>query len=197
MSDLSPASQRLTPRKAAYLVGLALVGAVTGAWFADVMETYVHGSPDDLAAMVGLICIISGIASAGAVLLRKGQVSNDCAWLQVASCVVAGVMLLLPILAPEAWPAELVYGGVALLILSQFIVNLRFWQVSDELMRRVVVETAALSFGVLQLALFAWAAAERLGLVPTVSAWGLIGVLLAAYLLASLVIAVRRGIAHS
>jgi hypothetical protein len=47
---------------------------------------------------------------------------------------------------------------------------------------------------VLQTALFLYAGAERLGLVETVSGWGLIGILMAVYLLAAIVASARRGI---
>jgi len=57
-----------------------------------------------------------------------------------------------------------------------------------------MAETSAMAFWALQTALFLYAAAERLGLVGTISGWGLTGILMAVYLIASIVASARRGI---
>jgi hypothetical protein len=62
------------------------------------------------------------------------------------------------------------------------------------MLRRVMSETSAMAFWALQLCLFVYAAAERLGLVGTISGWGLTGILMGVYLIASIVASARRGL---
>ena len=62
------------------------------------------------------------------------------------------------------------------------------------MLRRIMAETSVMAFWVLQTALFLYAAAERLGLVESITAWGLTGILMAVYLLASIVASARRGL---
>ena len=65
---------------------------------------------------------------------------------------------------------------------------------ADEMLRRVMVETGSLAFWTLQLALFIYAASERLGLVEGITAWGMIGIMMAVYMVASAVAGARRGL---
>lgn len=51
-----------------------------------------------------------------------------------------------------------------------------------------------MAFLALQVALFIYAAAERLGLVDTITGWGLLGILMAVYLIVSIVASARRGV---
>ena len=184
-------------RKAMTLAVLAGIGAVAGAVGGYVAENALDlsdaGWPDILAGAVGLALLVSAAASTGAVLLRKATVPSNCAWLQIATLLLAGVMLLLPMIAPSTWAPGVAFGLVIVLFGLQTWANLRLWRIGDELLRRVIVETGAASFWGLQGALFLYAAAERLHLVPTVTAWGLIGVLMTAYVIASSVVSVRRG----
>ncbi|TPW01259.1 MAG: hypothetical protein FD125_2673 [bacterium] len=88
----------------------------------------------------------------------------------------------------------MVFGGVLLLVVVQSAANLMLWRTADEMLRRVMLETSALAFWSLQLGLFIYAAAERLGLVGTITAWGLMGILMGVYFIASAVAAARRGL---
>ena len=83
---------------------------------------------------------------------------------------------------------------LVLLSLVQSVANLMLWRRADEMLRRVMVETSALAFWASQMALFLYAAAERLGLTGGVSAWGMMAVLMTIYLLASAVASMRRGL---
>lgn len=197
MSETQSDRPGFGPRKLALMSALALLGAAVGASFAHLTKELVLGWADELAAMVALVCLLSAGVAAVAVTLRPARVSSACAWLQVLTTALAGVMLLLPMFAPAGWPPALTYGVVLGLGAAQAVGNLQLWRISDELMRRVIVETGALSFWALQAALFAYAAAERLDLAQTVSGWGLTSILLAVYLVASTVVAVRRGLAQA
>ncbi len=89
---------------------------------------------------------------------------------------------------------DMVFGGIVLLLAIQTVANVMLWRRADEMLRQVMAETSAIAFWALQTALFLYAAAERLGLVETISAWALTGILMAVYLLSSIVASARRGI---
>ncbi len=77
--------------------------------------------------------------------------------------------------------------------LLQTVANLMLWRAADEMLRRVMSETSAMAFWALQTALFVYAAAERLGLIDGLTAWGMTGILMGVYLAASIVASARRG----
>jgi hypothetical protein len=80
------------------------------------------------------------------------------------------------------------------LFLLQTVLNLSVWTRADEMIRQMVAEAGAVCFWVLQGALFLWAAAEKLELVPALSAWDMMTILMGFYLVISSVISVRRGL---
>ena len=87
-----------------------------------------------------------------------------------------------------------VMAGIVALFLVQTVGNLILWQRSDELVRQVMAETGAVSFWLLQGALFLWAAGEKLNLLPALSLWDAVAVLMASYLLISTLVSARRGL---
>ncbi|PTS89108.1 MULTISPECIES: hypothetical protein [unclassified Caulobacter] len=114
--------------------------------------------------------------------------------------LLAGVMLAAPVLANSVFdplPFELgaaVMAGIVALFLVQTVGNLILWQRSDELVRQVMSETGAVSFWLLQGPLFLWAAGEKLNLLPALSLWDAVAVLMASYLLISTLVSARRGL---
>lgn len=180
-------------RKLLVAGGLAALGGICGYALADAAEGLALSWQDTLAAGIALALAVGALAGAVAVLLRKSPVRSACAWWQVAGMGLAALMLTLPLARPASWPPEFTLAVVALLFLAQAGVNLALWRAGDELLRRVILETGAVCFWSLQAGLFLYAAAERLGLVPSVTAWGLIGVLMGVYLVASCIVAGRRG----
>lgn len=114
--------------------------------------------------------------------------------------LLAGVMLAAPVLANSAFeplPFELgaaVMTGIVALFLVQTVGNLTLWSRSDELVRQVMAETGAVSFWLLQGALFLWAAGEKLNLLPALTLWDAVSVLMASYLLIATLISSRRGL---
>lgn len=117
---------------------------------------------------------------------------------QALVCVLAGAMMVMPPLAVHAGldvQARAAIGiGIAVVLALQTWLNLKLWRDGDELTRAVIAQTGALCFWTLQLALFAWAALAKLGLVADVDSWTMFTVLMGVYLVASLVIAQRRGL---
>jgi hypothetical protein len=117
--------------------------------------------------------------------------------LQAATLILAGVMVLLPLLAEGTLSGTrtgqwLVFAGVALLFALQTIVNVLVWRGCDEFLRGQLLLTGAITFAIGQGALFLWAAAEHLRLVRSITSWDTIILLLTLYLFTGTVIAVRN-----
>ena len=114
--------------------------------------------------------------------------------------LLAGLMLAAPVLVlavNDPPPFELsaaVMTGIVALFLLQTVVNLTLWFRSDEMVRRVISETGSATFWILQGALFLWAAGEKLGLLPPLSLWDAVSLMMAGYLLISAIVAGRRGL---
>jgi hypothetical protein len=109
--------------------------------------------------------------------------------------LLAGVLFLLPLFGTDWAAPGVVFSGVLLLVAVQSAANLMLWLGADEMLRRVTLETWALAFWAVQLGLFVYAAAERLGLVGTITGWGLMSLLMGVYFVASIIVAARRGLA--
>lgn len=176
--------------------GLALgaAGAAIGAWIGHSFESGGLPWDDALALLIGAMLIVLGGAMVVVMATRPSSVPKGCGVLQIVVSVLAGVMLLLPLFALEWLSADTVMIAIVLLLVAQSAANWMLWRRADELLRRVMWETSALAFWALQLALFLYAAAERLGLISGVTAWGMIGILMTVYLLASVIVTARRGI---
>lgn len=113
--------------------------------------------------------------------------------------LLAGPMMAAPVitqLLQDPVPPMLgaaVFCGVAALFLVQTVYNMIVWRRGDELIRQITTEASAISFWILQGALFFWAAAEKLDLAPPVSTWDSVTILMAVYLLVAGVVSARRG----
>jgi hypothetical protein len=114
--------------------------------------------------------------------------------------LLAGLMLAAPVLVlsvddpPPFELAAAVMTGIVALFLIQTVANLSLWFRSDELVRRVISETGAATFWLLQGALFLWAAGEKLNLLPELSLWDAVSLMMASYLLLAAIVAHRRGL---
>ncbi|ESQ87494.1 hypothetical protein ABAC460_19395 [Asticcacaulis sp. AC460] len=115
--------------------------------------------------------------------------------LQGVTLILAGlVMGGVPLLAQASIQGNVaVYAGVVAVFALQTGVNWLIWRHGDEFHRRAMLDTGALSFWILQGALFLWAAAERLNLAPALSTWDLMAVTMAVYLMLSSFVAWRLG----
>jgi hypothetical protein len=117
--------------------------------------------------------------------------------LQAGVMVLAGVMLLLPVLGvslPDLGARRQAFLALVVVLFAlQTYGNLLIWRRSDEFLRKVIADTGAVCFWLLQGALFLWAAAERLGLRGRLSSWDAVAVLMLVYTAASISIAIRRG----
>lgn len=187
----------------------AALGAVCGGLFARFMKTHAEALAwaDVVALIVALVALGSGLIVLGASTSRKtcarmmklddlpGPLEMLTFRLQGLVLVLAGLLMAAPVV-PDFAPVspEALYLGVLVVFALQTVGNLFIWFKGDELIRRVVVETGAASFWVLQGGLFLYAAAERLGLVEALTAWQATAVMMCVYVLTSVVVTVRRGL---
>jgi hypothetical protein len=181
------------PRKAALLVLLAALGGAFGFGFATLTDGVLTRWEDELAVFMAAAMIGIGVATAFVVATRPSDVPKGCGILQVIVMLLAGVMFLLPIFGTAWATPDVVFGAIAVLLAAQSVANLMLWRAADEMLRRVMLETSALAFWAVQLGLFVYAAAERLGLIGTITGWGLTGMLMGIYFIASIVASARRG----
>lgn len=190
-------SEQTRPSKALKIAGmviLAVLGAAVGSATARYIDVSGMAEDDALNLFIGVVLIAISVITAVIVLARPTIVAKGCGLLQTSVMGLAGLMLILPIYGANWVSAEVAMAGVLVLLVIQTVANVMLWRQADEMLRRIIVETGALSFWTLQLALFVYAAAERLGLVEGMTAWGMIGILLAVYMVASALTAARRGI---
>ncbi len=184
-------------QKGLAVIGLSLVGGAAGYVAAGLtdLESAAGGWADSLAVAMAYALFTIAILSAVTLAVRPAAIPKGCGILQVVVFALAGLMFLAPMYPPAFVTPGAVFAGVAVVFAVQTVANLMLWRRADEMLRRVMSETSAMAFWALQTALFLYAAAERLGLVETISAWGMTGILMAVYLMASIVAAARRGIA--
>ncbi len=176
------------------LILLALIGAAVGAATARFVDASALPADDALNLFIGVVLVGMGVVMAATVAIRPSSVPKSCGLLQIIVMVLAGVMLMVPIYGPNWVSAEVSLAIVLGLLAIQTVANILLWRRADEMLRRVMVETGSLAFWTLQLALFVYAASERLGLVEGITAWGMIGILMAVYMVASAVAGARRGL---
>ena len=215
MARLAPVSSR--PRKPAKILGLFLAGLCLGvAGYLIGERVAASGAFDDLpvrwadllAAFVGLIMVVAAGATAlislsPAALARtlnlEGRAGPDeirDTRLQAVILALSGVIVILPpLLALADVGAAPALALLAVLLVVHTVLNLALYRRVDELFRRAVIEAGALTFWLGQGVLFLWAVAERLGVAPALTGWDIYVVLLTAYLIASVGVAARRGLA--
>ncbi len=218
MSGLFPVS---TPEWARQLTKAVLGGAVfgvvgycVGKLAADLFPGF---SPDlsglrwadvvagGVAAVLLVACLGTAITSfdrraLGRVLRLEGPAGDDevvNVRLQSLILGLSGVTMILPMVLSGfiGLPVTASLAGVGLLMAVHTALNLRLFRSVDELFRRVVIEAGALTFWFGQGLLFLWAAAERLGVAPPLTAWDIYVVLISVYLIVSMVVTIRRGLA--
>ncbi|WP_372706688.1 hypothetical protein [Brevundimonas sp.] len=181
-------------RKAVFFVILAGLGGAFGYGVSTLVDGYVIAWEDELAVLMATILMATGVISAFIVATRPTTVPRGCGVLQAVVMTLAGLLFLLPVFGPEWVSATVVFGIVLVLLAVQTVANLMLWRAADEMLRRIMAETSAIAFWALQMALFVYAAAERLGLVETITGWGLMGILMGVYFISSIVASARRGI---
>lgn len=215
-------AQKLSPRARRALILMA-VGAPVGFFAGRALiwlkrQGYWHGvefSTSDVVSLglamflvaVGLVTMVVSLSRKALGRRINGDEAPRAATPAQASfyagqggvLVLAAGMLAAPPLAGALFVplspllASAVMTGLIALFLVQTAGNISLWVRSDELMRRTMAETAAVSYGLLQGLLFLWAAGEKLSLLPPLTLWDAVNINMIAYLLISMIVAWRRG----
>lgn len=181
-------------RKALAFVVLAGAGGLIGYLAATMTDGMLSRWEDEVAVLMAAVLIGVGLITAVMGAVRPSSVPKGCGVLQALVMLLAGALFLLPVFGARWASPQVVFAAVIALLAVQSLANLMLWRRADEMLRRIMSETSAMAFWAIQLALFLYSAAERLGLVQTISAWGLIGILMGVYMVASMIAAARRGI---
>lgn len=176
------------------LVLLALAGAVVGSVAARYIDVSGISGADALNLFIAVVLIGASVATSIVFALKSKSLPYGCGPLEALVTALAGIMLLIPLYATTWVSAEIALGAVTFLLVVQSVLNFMLWRRADEMLRRIMIETMGLAFWALQLALFVYAASERLGLIESLSAWGMIGIMMTVYLVASAIAAARRGV---
>ena len=206
------------------LVGLTALGAATGAsvgWTVGrfMKATGAHalswaetGALATAVAMLGLGLLIAAFASTrrGQALLANprapefhrplGPGRQTFFWLQAGVMILAGGLLASPVLFTMVFRgranglATVAMAGILVAFAVQTALNIAIWRRSDEVFRRVTAESGAVCFWLLQGLLFLWASGEKLRILPTLSSWDAVTILMAVYLVTSAIVSVRRGL---
>ncbi len=181
-------------RKIAVAALLGILGALAGYSVAGLVGDSITRWDDDLNVIMGTVLAGMGAISAFMVMFRPSSIPKGCGVLQVIVLVLAGAMLLAPMFGTAFAEPNVIFAGILVLLVLQTIANLMLWRLADEMLKRVMMETSAMAFWALQTALFIYAAAERLGIVESITAWAMTGIMMAVYVLASAIASTRRGI---
>ncbi len=198
-----------------------MAGGVAGAalGFAVMKSaTSLHVSPksmtwaDFLAVWIGITYLGIGLATYAISFNRKELARNlegmearlpatpsevRTSRLQSVTLVLAGIMMLLPVFAMGSLSAipnmrELIFLGIAILFALQTSANVMLWRGADEFLRRLLLLTCAVTFGIGQALLFLRAAAEHLGLVAPVSAWEILTLMMTLYIATGTWLSIRN-----
>lgn len=173
---------------------LGAAGAAMGYLVSGQVRSAEMSWDDGLACLMGVMLLSVALAMIYVLVSRPATVPKGCGVLQIIAMMLAGVLYLIPVFAPASIAPEVVMAGIVAVLAVQTVANVLLWRRADEMLRHLMLETSAISFWLLQLAFFTYAAAERLGLVGGVSAWGMAGILMVIYLLASTVASARKGL---
>ena len=173
---------------------LGAAGAAMGYLVSGQVRSAEMSWDDGLACLMGVMLLSVALAMIYVLVSRPATVPKGCGVLQIIAMMLAGVLYLIPVFAPASIAPEVVMAGIVAVLAVQTVANVLLWQRADEMLRHLMLETSAISFWLLQLAFFTYAAAERLGLDGGVSAWGMAGILMVIYLFASTVASARKGL---
>lgn len=153
--------------------------------------------------MTGASATVVWAARDGRALSRLMKTEEPAGPAEVADARLQGAILILsavlmglpPVVAATRLEPLIGLVVIGALLIVHCVLNWRLFRRCDELLRRTMLETCAATFAVGQLALFAWAAAGRLGLAPAIDAWDVYVVLMGLYLAVAMIVTARRGLA--
>lgn len=220
MTDLSPTSRRAGPRRLMKVVAAAAIAAPAGYFLGQFLARVFPDAgplagwfeailwPDVVAGLLAL-----SMAAASLIIFLFARSPDRAARLlalpeaaspgemrllrrQAIICLLSALALVLPFVLPAGGVAPLVaLILIAAIMAFHSVLNLRLYRDSDEMLRAVTTEAAMKTFWIGQGGLFLWAAAERVGVAPDVTAWGVYVALMGLYLVIGAVVTAKRGLA--
>ncbi len=117
-------------------------------------------------------------------------------WSALGMIVYAGAFVLLALANPASGvPQTAYFGGVVAAMVVQLAIGAYLWKIYDELWREVTKEACAVSFTIIEVVLFIWAAASIFGLGVTFDPLAVLVTTTAIYTLVSVWLTVRKGMA--
>jgi hypothetical protein len=94
----------------------------------------------------------------------------------LVSMAVTGLSLILPVLSRGWVDSSIAFLIVVILFAAQAVISVIMHRRSDELMRRYNTDSTVIGAAVLLGGFSIYAAGERLGVIGTISPWGLVGI---------------------
>ena len=91
---------------------------------------------------------------------------------QVLSYLMSGLALSIPMIAPGRLAPNALFGLFLVVAAGSLVASWRVWAAADELMRRMLKDSYALTGAVTSGALCVYATGERLGVLSGVTFWG-------------------------
>ncbi len=217
MTDAS--SPRPARRWARFLISVAIAGPVGYGVGVLLAKVFPDAGPlegligslrwsDVVAAILALVMAISAavvfifslnpVRAARLLVLPEAATPDEIGLLrrQGVICLLSAVVLVLPLALPAGGVSPVIALGLIVALLAlHTVLNLGFYRDSDEMLRAVTTEAAMKTFWIGQGVLFLWAAAERLGVAPVLTAWDVYVVLMGLYLVIAAIVTARRGLA--
>lgn len=151
---------------AGYLLGQGIPGGAFDGWTWE----------DALTTGVGawmLLCVPISIARW--VIVPNARYGKSLT-VPILTLGTGGVSLVLPVAARGLLDPSLIFAIVVVLFIAMAVLQLMQHRQSDELMRRYTADSTVIAYTILLAAFSFYAAGARLGVIPTVSPWGLIGI---------------------
>lgn len=96
--------------------------------------------------------------------------------MSLVSMAVTGVSLTLPVLSQGRIDSSIAFVVVLILFAAQAVISLIMYRRADEMIRRYNADSTVISAALLIGAFSIYAAGERLGVIGTISPWGLVGI---------------------
>jgi hypothetical protein len=177
------------------LLGGGVIGVAMAAGAMVLVAKGVFTFSDYLPMIIATMYVATGLTVWINPYVRKTKMRGESLWPRCILMLVSGIALAAPVLMPSRVEPLLTLGIVALLWLISWQVMRYVLRHTDELLRRVIADANQMSTACLIPALFLYAAAERLGIVPQgTSIWVVNGIVVWVYFMMSQFAWMRRGL---